>query len=73
MRVELLDVQNRPLAGYSGESCVPIGESGTRLPVRWRGGDEIADVKGRPFKVKVTLAGGLEAEQRVYAIYLAHA
>jgi hypothetical protein len=72
LRVELLDAQNRPMAGYSGESCVPIGESGTRQPVRWRGGEDIPHMEGRPIKVKVMLAGGLEAEQQVYAVYLAH-
>jgi len=70
LRVELLDMQHRPLAGYAGEACVPLSAGGLRLPVRWREREEIAGLAGQPFKVKVTLAGGLDAAQKVYAVYM---
>lgn len=70
LRVELLDGQNRPLAGYAGEACVPIVESGVRQPVRWRDRGVVEGLEGKAFKVKVALAG--EGEQKVYALYFAH-
>ena len=73
LRVELLDAQSRPLAGYSGEACVPVVESGTRQLVRWRDRQAIDGLAGQVFKVQVTLAEGGEEEQQVYALYVTQA
>jgi len=36
VRVELLDEEDRPLAGYGAEDCVPVSADGGDLPVRWQ-------------------------------------
>jgi hypothetical protein len=67
--VELLDEQNRPIAGYTAADCRPVTESGLRVPVRWQEGERITGPAGR-FKVRVILAAGGEEQQKVYAVYL---
>ena len=67
--VELLDEQVRPIADYTAADCLPVTESGLRVPVRWRSREMIPGLAGR-FKVRVILAAGGEEQQKVYAVYL---
>ncbi len=69
LRVELLDAEGRPLADAAGV----VESSGVRQPVIWPAGETPRGLEGRPFRVQVSLLGGLGAEQRIYALYLATA
>lgn len=73
LRVELVDESNRPIDEYAADNCLPVTESGVRQPVQWRGRGVIEDLARRPFKIKVTLSGNGEDDQKVYALYIASA
>ena len=69
--VEVLDNQDRPLAGYSGETCIPLQESGIRQPVRWQGRDLLVD-PGETVSLRVLLHGDPPHKRpKVYALYVA--
>ena len=71
LRVELLDLQLRPIDGYSGDACVSLVESGVRQGVTWRNADRL---NGRqdPVRLKVTWEGGRWEDAYLYAAYLEH-
>ena len=69
LRVELLDNREAPLPGYSGESTIPVRESGLDRPVAWKGHDRISGLKS-PFKIKVSFEGEQSRAVRFYAAYL---
>jgi len=56
LRVELLDLQFRPIAGYSGNTVVPVREGGLRTPVRWSGIDAVGQISD-PFRIRATWDG----------------
>ncbi len=53
--VELLDEDDTPIQGYSRGECAPVETDGVDVPVRWKGGLSLADLEGRPVKVKFHL------------------
>ncbi len=67
--LEVLDLQFRPLAGYTGETCVPVAESGLRQPVRWQNQDRIGPDHG-PIRVRVNVGGVRPEDIRLHAVYL---
>mgnify|MGYP001049589929 CR=1 FL=1 len=68
LRVELTDERFGPLPGYSAENCVPMTESGLRVPVSWR--DRPTIETDSPVRVKVNFAGLRPEDIRVYAVYV---
>jgi hypothetical protein len=68
MIVEVLDEQLRPIPGYSGGDCIPVRESGLRVPVRWRGHENI--MPGKSFRLKITFGGVRPEDAELYAIYV---
>ncbi|HCN07187.1 MAG TPA: hypothetical protein DIT01_04575 [Lentisphaeria bacterium] len=54
VRVELLDLEFRPLAGYSGADAALVRESGLRVPVQW-GGQNALPATGQPLRLAVAL------------------
>ena len=74
VRVELLDLEFRPVPGYSGEDSAVMRESGLRVPVRWDSGHALP-VGGRPLRLRVEV-GPLGPEcvrpedVQLYAIYV---
>ena len=71
--VELIDSSGRPIPGYAADDCVPIVESGIRLPVRWSKGDVITAEASRSIRARVRFEGhvdGGESDQKLYALYL---
>lgn len=71
LRVELLDENDREIAGYSGEACLPITAPGARQPVRWKTGDAVEGLNDELFRIKVSFCGGITDDQSVYAVYAA--
>ena len=51
-RVEVVDLEFRPLPGYSGEDAATLRESGLRVPVRW-GNQDSLPVTDTPLRLKV--------------------
>ena len=70
LTVEVLDEQFRPLPGYSGQSCLPLRESGLRQPVRWKDRDTVGGIDG-PFRLRVNFGGVRPEDTRLYALYVA--
>ena len=61
-------MQFRPLAGYSGDQCVPLCASGLREPVVWRERDSLPGID-EPVRVRVNFPGLQSDGPRVYAVY----
>jgi hypothetical protein len=69
LTVEILDLHFRPVAGYSGDGCVPVLQSGLRQPVAWRGGAALP--ASGPIRIRVNWKGLRPEDARVYAVYVA--
>ena len=54
VRVELLDLEVKPLAGYSGADAALVRESGLRVPVQWDRQNTLP-ATGQPLRLAVTL------------------
>jgi len=64
-----LDAQGLPIAGYSGESVIPVMQSGLRLPVVWRNQRRL--LARTPVCLRVRLRGDPSHRRpRAYALYL---
>ena len=72
LTVEVLDEQFRPVAGYSGDECIPLRRSALRQPVAWRDRAVIGGVDGG-FRLKVTFGGVRPEDARFYALYVTEA
>ena len=68
-KVELLDAQEGPLPGYSGEWAAIVQKSGLSVPVNWEGKDGISGLD-RHFKIRVSFEGDREQDLGFYALYL---
>lgn len=64
LRVEVLDVDGRPLAPFTRDNCRPVRSDGTRTAVSWNGGS-LAQVAGRPVKLRFWLNEG-----RLYSFWI---
>jgi len=53
-RVEVVDLQFRPLPGYSGAAAATLRQSGLRVPVRWAR-QESLPVSDLPLRLKVDI------------------
>jgi hypothetical protein len=57
VRVELQDVDGTPIPGFTLKKSVPLIGDGTAQPVEWLSGPELADLSGRPVRLKIELEG----------------
>ena len=71
LRVELLDLQFRPLPGYSGDACVLLDAPGLRQPVKWLEPDTLAKFD-HPVRVCVRWEGVRREDPRLFAVYAAN-
>jgi hypothetical protein len=69
LTVELLDLQFRPIPGYSGDDCVPISDPSLRQPVRWRNRPAV-ECFHHPVRVRVNWHGIRPEDARLYAVYV---
>jgi hypothetical protein len=49
---ELLDEKNQPMEGYSKSDAVPVNGNSVREPVRWKTGDDVSRLAGRPLRIR---------------------
>ena len=69
LRVELLNREFMPIAGYSGDDCVVLSDSGMRQPVCWRHGDTVQKFD-HPVRVRVNWEGMRAEDARLFAVYV---
>ena len=68
LTVELLDERFRPIAGYSGDECIPIDTKGLRTPVKWKTHD-VVDGDVGPIRVRINWIGA-DPVGRLFAAYV---
>ncbi|MCC6124625.1 MAG: hypothetical protein IT426_06670 [Pirellulales bacterium] len=56
-RVELLDANEKALAGYSKDDCDPIHENSVNRTVTWKGQEDVSELAGRVVRLKIFLKG----------------
>lgn len=66
--VSVLDVQLRPVAGYSAAECTGPTRSGLSQLVTWKGSDRV-NAPG-PIRLRVDFAGVRPEDTQLYAVYL---
>ena len=69
LRVEVLDLQFKPIDGLSGASCVPVTKPGLRQEIGWKNEDRLHDL-ANPVRLKVTWEGPRPDDVHLYAAYL---
>ena len=69
LRFELLDEQEHPLAGFSGEHAAIVDEGGFRTPVSWQTNRDTAHLPAR-FRLRVSFEGKQRDRVRFYAAYV---
>ena len=69
LKVEISDLQFRPLPGYSSDDSVPITESGFRQPAEWAGQKTLGK-SDQPIRVRVNFVGERPEDIHVYAVYV---
>ena len=55
IRVEVLDLEDRTLPGYSLDECIPVAGDGTELQVRWKEHPDLAGATGRTVRLRFQL------------------
>lgn len=66
--VELLDDQDRPIAGYAGSAAARVTADGTRQPIVWAAPAKDQTPLNQPFAVRVHLPDNDAA--RLFAVYV---
>ena len=69
LRVEVLDLQFKPIDGYAGASSIPVTDSGLRQEVVWKNQDRLVDLDD-PVRLKVSWEGPRPEDVHLYAAYL---
>jgi hypothetical protein len=68
LRVELLDAQDRPLAGYSGANAAKVVQSGTRQLVEWPAQADRLAPADTEFSIRASFPEA--GDVRLYAVYV---
>jgi hypothetical protein len=55
VRVEVCDLEGRPLQGYAREDCLPVSVDSTKQPVTWASGEDLRHLAGRPLRFRFFL------------------
>lgn len=55
VRAELRDESGQVFPGYSLEDCVPFSGDGIEVRMRWKGGDGVEGLKGKPMQIRWVL------------------
>lgn len=58
LRVEVLDAQGKVVPGFSREECVPVTDDHTLQAVAWKGGSDLAALRGKPVTFRFHLTKG---------------
>lgn len=55
MRVEIQDAAGRPLPGFASGDCLPISADSIDQVVRWKSGDDLGKLAGRPVRLRFVM------------------
>lgn len=55
VRVELRDETGKPIGGFSALECKPLTGDGVAIPVRWRDGNNLRKLAGKPLRIAFRL------------------
>ncbi|MFC1714400.1 hypothetical protein ACFL6S_12090 [Candidatus Poribacteria bacterium] len=58
LRVEILDLQDKVIAPFSRDNCIPIKVDKTLQAVQWQGTDDLSRITGRTVKFRFYLTNG---------------
>lgn len=58
MRTEVLDEKGQVLPGFAQADCTPLKEDSTLAAVTWRGGADLAALRGKPVRFRFHLTRG---------------
>lgn len=58
LRVELRDLEDRPLPGFTDAECDPFHGAAVSHPVTWGGRSDLTDLTGQPLRVRLQLGDG---------------
>ena len=70
LSVDLLDLQFRPISGYSSDDCVLVDADGLRQRVTWKKGASVGHFD-HPVRVRVNWEGVRPEDARLYGVYVA--
>lgn len=65
LRVSVLDRAGEPIEGFLAEQSLPIREDSVDVTVGWQDHDSIAELRGRPVRLKFELQ-----EARCYSFWV---
>jgi hypothetical protein len=68
LTVELLDVRDSPIPGYSGVDAAKIAENGIQYPIVWPKARATSLPAGQPLASKVKFP--VNSKARVFALYV---
>jgi hypothetical protein len=54
-RVEVQDAAGRPLPGFALDDCLPISADSIDQVVRWKSGDDLSKLAGRPVRLRFVM------------------
>jgi hypothetical protein len=69
LRVEVIDPQGKPVAGYSGAKAAVVRQSGVRVKLDWSGRSTLAFPESR-FRLRATFEGKNAGSIKFYAAYV---
>ena len=67
IRVELQDAEGKPIPGYAADECVEIVGNRLEWPVRWKNGDDVGALAGRPVRLRFIMK-----DADLFALRFAH-
>ena len=58
LRVEVLDIDNKPITGYARNLCMPVTTNRTLQPIQWMESPDLAKLAGQPVRFRFHLTNG---------------
>ncbi len=68
LKIELFDVVEQPIAGWSGDHAAIVDRAGLRIPVTWP--KTVTSFTADSFHIKVSIEGKERHKARVFALYV---
>ena len=65
LRVDVLDANNRPIALFTADNCLPLRVDNTLQAVAWKGGADLSSLAGTPVRFRFHLRDG-----RLYSFWV---
>ncbi len=58
LRAEILDVDDKPIAGFSLSECEPFSGDKVSAPIRWQDGRDLGSLANRELRIRFVLSAG---------------